>query len=226
MALQSLTSPFSPLSSAPVYCKEVGRPKQPCSEQPDGFESVCCETLWCSTSSLPCFSAHFSIPPQFSCARWGKMSTRVFRLSKIHTSLFLYIWQETTWNCGIMENRQAPRQLLWGRQQWGPRTATSEGFITSGYPRSPPPPLFSLSHSLILTSFTLLSSRNFNAVPSWVCPHQMQACPRRPALSCPRSAVWPQSSLLQTLARQHNHTHKALQELSHWQNYKQTLSTK
>lgn len=158
MALQSLTSPFSPLSSAPVYCKEVGRPKQPCSEQPDGFESVCCETLWCSTSSLPCFSAHFSIPPQFSCARWGKMSTRVFRLSKIHTSLFLYIWQETTWKCGIMENRQAPRQLLWGDNNEGHEQQQARVSSHRATPEAP-----HLLCSLSLThSFSPLS-RHFRA---------------------------------------------------------------
>lgn len=47
------------LCSAPVHCKEtVCLTEQACSKQTGGFESVCCETLWCNTSS-PLASAYF-----------------------------------------------------------------------------------------------------------------------------------------------------------------------
>lgn len=52
LLLLLLTSPPT-TSPHPQHLYIVKKAKQPCSQQSDGCESVCCETLWCNTSSPP-----------------------------------------------------------------------------------------------------------------------------------------------------------------------------
>lgn len=74
MAPQALFLTSPPPHSLPQHLYIVKKVKQPCSQKPDGCESVCCETLWCNTSSPPP-QCTFSHSPPADCfqlwARWG-----------------------------------------------------------------------------------------------------------------------------------------------------------
>lgn len=117
-----LTSPAPP---HPQHLYIVKKAKQP-----DGCGSVCCETLWCNTSSPPS-SMYMSTFPFTDCfqlwARWGECgtSTRGLGFSKIHTSLlyltgnYMELWHNgdqvsgAAISAGVTDSRPAV-QRGWG----------------------------------------------------------------------------------------------------------------
>lgn len=169
MALQALllTSPpaafFFP---SPQHLYIVKKPKQPCSQQSDGCKSVCCETLWCNTSSPPpqCTFSHSASLTVSAEARWGRMSTRGFGFSKIHTSL-LYLTGNymEMWHNG---DQASSATIAVGATER--RATVQPARVSSHLPRLPflsPLPLASPPSLSLHGTKTLCRSKNFNVVP-------------------------------------------------------------
>lgn len=98
------------------------------------------------THNLPpplCIFSHSASPTVFARARWGKMSTRGFRFSKIHTSL-LYLTGNymEMWHNG---EQASGATIALGATKLRAAEQRARGFITS----APLPPPFSPPHSLI-----------------------------------------------------------------------------
>lgn len=118
LLLLLLTSPPT-TSPPPRHLYIVKKAKQPCSQQSDGCESVCCETLWCNTSSPPPtpyparLIVHFRIPllRLFSAKGQmeGKTSARGFGVQVKFTPAFLYLTGNYTelWHNGDQLNAAA-----------------------------------------------------------------------------------------------------------------------
>lgn len=182
----SARKPFSSPQHLYIVKKQCVGPNSPAAKQTDGFESVCCETLWCNTSSLPppqCTFSHSASPTVSAGPRWGKMSTRGFRFSKIHTSL-LYLTGNymEMWHNG---DQASGATIAAGATTLRANGATSDGFITSAPssllpPLPSPPPSLSLTHSPASHSTgqkRYVRARILMLCRSEVCPHHTK---RRP----------------------------------------------
>lgn len=179
--LTSLPATFF-LSSAPVHCKEAVLAQR-------AVQLTVRWSLWVFVVKhfgvthhllLPqCTFSHCASLTVLAGTRWRKCPHVV--LGSVKFTPTLYIWQETTWKCGIMENRQVVRQPLRGRQHCGqrrnklrfhqictPETHHCSPSLTDSLTHSPP------SH---ITTRTLRLSRNFNVVPLCVCPHNTKHNP-------------------------------------------------
>lgn len=120
------------------------------------------------THHLPpplCTFSHSASPTVFARTRWGKMSTRGLRFSKIHTSL-LYLTGNymEMWHNGEQANGAT---VALGATKLRATEQRARGFITSAplLPSSPSHSIIRLPSLSLHRTKTLCSSKNFNVVP-------------------------------------------------------------